>query len=131
MKFAPTSARRGRGQTHERQRRDRAATVSMQEQFPELASLRLEFDFSDAGPFTPVPQVTVLHPAARAYFVFPCPYSHCDGEFDLGPAINAMAHQDQTRCEGQLQCAGHRGAEGGVDGRCGLMLEYLVQAQRA
>jgi hypothetical protein len=131
MKFAQTTAGRGRGQTHERQRRDRALTASMRELFPDLASLRLEFDFSDDGPFTPVPQVTVLHPAARAYFVFPCPYSHCDGEFDLAPAIKAMTRQAHTRCEGELQCGGHRGADGRPDGRCGLMLEYIVQAQRA
>jgi hypothetical protein len=131
MKFAHSSPQNGRGQMHERQRRARAVTAPLRTQFPEFDSLRLEFGFSDEGPFTPVPQVTVMHPAARAYFVFPCPYSHCDGEFDLSAAINAMAHAEQANCQGRLQCSGHRTRDNKGRSACGLTLEYLVQAQRA
>ncbi len=132
MKLAHSTSRSGRAHTYERQRRDRAATAVLRTQYPEFASLRLEFVFSDAGPFTPVPQATVMHPAARAYFVFPCPYSHCDGEFDLSAAIHAMAHADQSECEGELQCSGHRMPDSATGkARCDLKLDYVVRAERS
>jgi hypothetical protein len=110
----------------ERQRRDRARTPILRARFPQFASLRVELDFSDTGPFTPAPQVAVLHPPAPAYFVFPCPYSDCDGEFDLTAAINDMASADQDHCEGQMRCAGHRRVESNVGTPCALTLEFQV-----
>ena len=129
MRF--TGARAGNGRARERQRRDRAATQSLRLRFPQFASLRLDFDFSDHGPFTPAPQVTVLHPPAAAYFIFPCPYTDCDGEFDLGPVIEEIANGGQLVDDGQLRCAGQRIGAQGKRVPCGLILEFCVHAQRA
>jgi hypothetical protein len=115
----------------ERQRRARAATQLLRDRFPQFASLRIDFDFSDPGPFTPAPQVTVLHPPARTYFFFPCPYSDCDGEFDLGEAVTRLARDDEEHVDGQLKCCGQRASDRGRLSSCQLMLEYTISAQRA
>ena len=122
--------RDGRGQMRERQRRDRAATQAMRVRYPQFASLRLLFNFSDDGKFTPAPQVTVLHPPASAYFIFPCPYSDCDGEFNLAPVVDGLVNGGQTQDEGQMRCCGHRASAGATDVRCNLILEYTLQAHR-
>lgn len=130
MKFAYATSGNGRVQMRERQRRDRASTPDLRNQFPQFSTLRLKFDFSDHGPFTPAPQLAVLHPPAPAYFVFPCPYSDCSGEFDLSTAVNTMVHAQQDHCAGQLRCPGHRSVERNVRADCSLMLEYRVEALR-
>jgi hypothetical protein len=119
-----------RGQMRERQRRDRAASQAMRARYPQFVSLRIEFDFSDSGRFTPAPQVTVLHPPATAYFVFPCPYSDCDGEFDLAPVVEGISDSGQMHVEGQLRCRGQRTGAHGERAECGLILEYAMYAQR-
>lgn len=130
MKFT-ARAGNSRGQARERQRRDRIAMPSMRLRYPQFASLRLDFDFSDEGRFTPAPQVTVLHPPATAYFIFPCPYSDCDGEFDLGPVVEEIANGGQLQDDGQMRCGGQRIGAQGKRSDCGLLLEYCVHAQRA
>lgn len=131
MKFAYSKARSGRSEMRERHRRDRARTPILRARFPQLGSLRLEFDFRDEGPFTPAPQVAVLHPPAPAYFVFPCPYSDCDGEFDLTTAIENMVGADQEHCDGLLRCAGHRRVEDIAGAPCALTLEFQVAVKGA
>lgn len=130
MKIAYVAAPSGRSAALERQRRERAEKATLAASFPQFSTLRLDFEFSDDGPFTPAPQTMVLHPPARAYFVFPCPYSDCDGEFNLASRIVDMSRERQYRCEGQLRCEGqrHRSRDGLTC--CGLTLEYLVEARR-
>ena len=131
MKFAGSRASDGRGQMRERQRRDRASTQTLRQRYPQFASLRLEFDFSDDTKFTPAPQVTVLHPPAAAYFIFPCPYSDCNGEFNLVPVVDEIASSGEMHDQGQLRCSGLRTGPGEERVTCGLTLEYSVHAQRA
>jgi hypothetical protein len=130
VKLAPARLTDRRNNMRERQRRDRAATQLMRDRYPQIASLRLDFDFSDSGPFTPAPQVTVLHPPARTYFFFPCPYADCDGEFDLTEAVTRLMREDETHAGGQLTCCGQRTREKQQHSPCQLMLEYTIVAQR-
>ena len=97
----------------------------MRARYPELGSLQVGFDFSDRTEFLPSPQVTVFHPPARAYFCFACPYSDCDGEFNLTRTVDVMISGHEQQAEGQLVCAGTR--HGGV--HCTLCLEYSLLAQ--
>jgi hypothetical protein len=126
-------ARQGnlRAQMRERQRRNRASMPALRQRYPQLGSLRLEFEFSDGGRFTPTPQVTVMHPPAIAYFCFPCPFSDCDGEFDLAAPIGVMLRDGQAHCEGQVRCQGHRSLDGKSGMPCVLMLEYSIEARGA
>jgi len=129
MKFASASAANGRSQMRERQRRDRAATQLMRVRFPQIAALRLDFAFIDDVPFPPAPQVTEMHPPARAYFVFPCPYADCDGEFNLAPAVEKLAHEEAKLVQGHLSCCGQRNRDRNGRSACGLKLEYSLSAQ--
>lgn len=131
MKFASSSAASGRNQMRERQRRDREATPLLRTRYPQFESLRLDFDFRDDGPFTPAPQATVLHPPARAYFIFPCPYADCDGEFDLSGAVDAVAREGAKASDGELKCPGHRNQDRNGRSPCGLVLQYSIGAQVA
>ena len=129
MRFAARTGGDERAQVRERQRRDRAATQAMRARYPQFSSLRLDFDFSDNGRRVPLPQVMVLHPPATAYFIVPCPYTDCDGEFDLGPVVEHIADRGCALDTGQLRCGGHRFAARGTRISCELVLEYRVQAQ--
>jgi hypothetical protein len=130
VKLARATLADRRNTMRERQRRDRAATQLMRERYPQFASLRLNFDFNDNGPFTPAPQVTVLHPPAKTYFLFPCPYADCDGEFDLTEVVARIAREGEVHAEGQLNCCGQRAQEREQRAPCQLVLEYQVDAQR-
>jgi len=122
MKFASAAPTAGRNAVRERQRRDRLIAPALRVRFPELGSLQLNFDFSDRTEFLPSPQVTVFHPPARAYFCFACPYSDCDGEFNLTTTVDAAVNARDARTEGQVRCAGTR--HGGT--ACTLCLEYSI-----
>ena len=123
MKFA-TAATAGRGAVRERHKRNRAAAPVLRTRFPQLATLRLDFEFSDRSEFLPSPQVTVFHPPAPAYFCFACPYSDCDGEFDLAAPVDLAVTSHSPSAEGQVRCAGTR--HGGT--ACTLCLEYSIAA---
>jgi hypothetical protein len=130
MKFAYAGPASGRVAMRERQRRDRLSTPALRVRYPQFQSVRIEFKFIDSGPFTPAAQATVLHPAACAYFSFPCPYSDCDGEFNLSSQVSAMAREQGAHSAGELKCAGHRNGEAGPMA-CGLTLKYSIAAERS
>jgi hypothetical protein len=125
MRFATTGTAVGREAVRERQMRNRAAAPALRVRYPQLASLQVGFEFSDRTEFLPSPQVTVFHPPARAFFCFPCPYSDCDGEFDLTREVSRLIDAREPRAHGQLKCAGTR--RGGVP--CTLCLDYSLVAQ--
>ena len=116
----------GRAAVRERQRRGRIEAQALRKEYPALSSLQLDFDFSDRTEFIPSPQVTVFHPPAPAYFCFACPYSDCDGEFDLTKPVDIAVSSRELRTSGQSRCAGTR--HGGV--ACTLCLEFSISAHR-
>ena len=124
MRFASGSTAVGREAVRERQMRNRAAAPAMRTRYPQLASLQVGFDFSDRTEFLPSPQVTEFHPPARAFFCFACPYSDCDGEFDLAREVAQTIDAHEPRAHGQMKCAGTR--RRGVP--CTLCLDYSVVA---
>ena len=126
MRHAAATPMAGRGAVRERQRRDRAAAPLLRTRYPQLGSVQLDFEFSDRTEFLPSPQVTVFHPPARAYFCFACPYSDCDGEFNLTAAVDVAANAHEPRSVGQARCSGTR--QGGA--ACTLCLVYSIYAHR-
>jgi len=128
VKLTSIARANGRNQLRERQRRDRAMTPLMRARYPQFASLRLKFDFSDEATAAPAPHLMVMHPPTQAYFVFPCPYADCDGEFDLSTAVAQLATDGEIACEGQMKCAGHRTRDRSGRLPCLLTLEYSIAA---
>jgi len=124
------SGANSRNQLRERQRRDRATAQLMRALYPQFASLRLEFDFSEPDPDTaaPAPHLLVMHPPSQAYFVFPCPYADCDGEFDLTTAVGELARSQEPVSQGTQRCSGQRVRDKNGRSPCQLILEYTLEA---
>ena len=126
MRFSAATRAVGREAMRERHRLGRMATPALRARFPGLQSLQVGFDFSDRGEFRPSPQLTVFHPPAPAYFRFACPYSDCDGEFDLTDPVKLAVDSGDARSSGQVRCVGtrHRVVA------CTLCAEYSITPYR-
>jgi hypothetical protein len=120
----PGAARQERA---DRLRRDRAAALTLKASFPALQQLRLELQFEGTAN-VPASQAHVLHPPARAFFEFPCPYADCGGSFDLTSAVNAAVADLERHSEGVLNCEGLRPLSYASRQLCGLRLIYTVDA---
>ena len=112
----------------ERLRRDRAASLVLRAAFPTVQELCLELKFTSTTANTPAFQSHRLHPPARAFFHFPCPYADCDGHFDLAAAVDNALADSASHSEGMLECSGLRAGERTTKQLCGLRLDYKVTA---
>src|SRR3974377_1731204 len=126
MKLAPSPATRQ--ERMDQLRRDRATAQVLRTAFPTLQHLRIDLRFEGLSPSVPTPQSHVLYPPARAFFEYPCPYSDCDGQFDLGSAVNAAMADATHREEGVLECQGSRRGDHASKRSCLLQLVYEVTA---
>lgn len=127
MKLAPISSAALGERRMDQLRRDRAGSQVMRAAFPSVQTLRLELTFGGSQPNMPTPQLHLLYPPARAFFVYPCPYPGCDGHFDLSAAARcaiASAHLS----EGTLECGGSRPLDRTSRQSCLLQLRYHVEA---
>ena len=122
---SPAVARQER---RDRLRRDRAAALVLRVAFPAIQQLRLELVFESTSSTTPAPEAHILHPPARAFFEFPCPYADCDGQFNLASAVNAAVAAPSHRAHGTMECAGRRARDLGSKQPCQLRLSYTVIA---
>ena len=125
MKFSTVGPEGARNLLREKQRRHRMAAKELRVQFPQFASIRLDFVFSDEASQPPAPQSIVLHPPARAYFVYPCPYASCNGELDLAANVDHIAEHGKLRAAGHTRCSGERhGRQGKAP--CDLRIDYSI-----
>lgn len=128
MRLAPPSAAAARQERSDRLRRDRAAARALRSAFPEIQQLRLDMQFEGNAANIPAAQSHVLYPPALAFFVFPCPYADCDGQFDLIAAVNAALADPSHRVEGVLECSGTRVGERASKQPCPLRLLHRITA---
>jgi len=112
----------------DRLRRDRAAALALRVAFPAVQHLRLELKFESTTSSTPTLQSHILHPPARAFFEFPCPYADCDGQFDLTSAVKAALADPAHQAAGVLECSGLRVRDYASKRPCQLHLLYTVTA---
>jgi len=126
MKLKTVGPEGARNLLREKQRRNRLMSKELRVQFPQLSSIRLDFAFSDETSQPPASQSIVLHPPARAYFVYPCPYASCNGEFDLAAPVADVAEQGTERTAGHTRCKGERvrGRQGKTP--CDLHIQYSI-----
>jgi hypothetical protein len=124
MKFASSAAtRQGR---IDQLRRDRATAQVLRTAFPTLQHLRIDLRFQAPTASAPTSQSHVLYPPARAFFEYRCPYSDCDGQFDLGEAVKAALADATHGAQGVLECRGSRGRDPSSRRPCLLQLIYEV-----
>lgn len=128
MRLTPLRAPATRQERADRLRRDRAAALALRAAFPEVSQLRLDLQFEGNAATTPASQVHVLHPPARAFFTFPCPYADCDGQFDLTEAVSAALADASHQTTGLLECSGLRARDHASKQPCQLRLVYVIAA---
>jgi hypothetical protein len=129
MKFTSVGPEGARNLMREKQRRNRLAAKELRVQFPQFATIRVDFVYSDEVSQPPAPQSIVLHPPARAYFVYPCPYASCTGELDIAANVDHIAQQGEARAAGHATCNGERhGRQGKAP--CDLHIEYSIAVSR-
>jgi hypothetical protein len=114
---------------HEKRRRNRLAAKELRVQYPQFTTVRVDLVFGDALSQPPAPQSIVLHPPARAYFVYPCPYAGCTGELDLAANVDHIAEQGKARAAGHTRCNGERHGRNGK-GPCDLHIEYAIAVRK-
>lgn len=127
MKLAASCAA-ARQERMERIRRGRLSAQALRVAFPGLERIRLELKFEGAKANPPADQSHVLHPAARAFFEFPCPYADCDGEFDLTSAVAKAVAGKAHEAHGVLDCCGRRALDYASKQECRLQVLYTVTA---
>ncbi len=125
MKLTSLGPEGARNMLREKQRRNRLASKELRVQFPQFATVRVDLVFNDAAAQPPAPQSIVLHPPARAYFVYPCPYVSCSGELDLAANVDDIAEHGKTRTAGRAKCNGERHGRQGK-GPCDLQIDYSI-----
>ena len=116
---------KARNLQREKQRRDRLAAKELRVQFPQFTTLRVDLVFNDELSQPPAPQSIVLHPPARAYFIYPCPYASCSGELDLAANVDDIAEQGTAHAVGHARCNGERHGRLGK-APCDLHIEYSI-----
>jgi hypothetical protein len=129
VKLAALKPEAARQQLRDRWRRDRAAAQTLRSGFPRVERTRIDLSFKNAASSTPAAQSHILHPAAQAFFAFPCPYSDCDGRFDLNGVVPAILARSADHAEGDLECSGSRAREGLGRQPCQLHVHFVVTAQ--
>jgi hypothetical protein len=112
----------------DRLRRERAASHALRVAYPSLQQLRLELTFESPSSNVPAAQSHTLHPAARAFFEFSCPYADCDGGFDLTTAVNTALTNGGGKARGVLECTGYRPQRQSPRMPCKLHLTYAIAA---
>lgn len=128
MKLAALSVAAARQERTDRLRRDRAAALAIRAAFPAVEQLHLDLRFESATGTIPTAQSHIMHPPARAYFTYPCPYADCSGHFDLASAVSAAVAGPPHRTEGVLECTGVRARDHASKQPCQLRLVYTVIA---
>ena len=131
MKLTSIGPEGARNLMREKQRRNRLAAKELRVQFPQFATVRVDFSFSESDEASqpPAPQSIVLHPPARAYFVYPCPYASCTGELDLAANVDHIAEQGRVRAAGHATCKGERQRRLGK-APCDLHIEYSIAVSK-
>ena len=123
-----SSPKAAREERVDRLRRERAASQALRVAYPGLQQLRLELTFESPSPNVPAAQLHVLHPAARAFFEFSCPYADCDGGFNLTAAVNTALTDKGGKAHGVLECSGNRPERESARKPCKLHLIYAIAA---
>jgi hypothetical protein len=129
MKLATLKPRAAQQRRQDIWRRDRAAAPTLRTGFPRVERIHFDLKFEDRSPYAPVGQSHVLHPAAQAFFFFPCPYADCDGRFDLDAVVKGALESSAQCVEGDLECSGHRARDRVSGLPCGLRLHFTIAAQ--
>lgn len=115
----------------ERLKLETTRAAPLREIYPQLAQVRVEFDFDDGSPRKPSSQSYSYFPAARGFFRYACPCHACSGEFDLSADVAELAGKAGRAKRSRsmtLSCAGHRDPDAGEGRACPICAQVRVSA---
>lgn len=109
-----------------REHEDSAARLAVE--VPALSSLKLEVEDGRGATFGSVAHVRhVVVATAPSLFEMPCGDRSCkDGGHDMTREIVSALRNHQTRFEGEHECDGSIGTDGGI--RCARVMRYVGTA---
>jgi hypothetical protein len=93
----------------------------LREVYPQLAEVRVEFEFEDGTTRAPSDLAFTYFPAAHGFFRYACPCHICNGEFDLTSQVAGLAGRagNQRRSSRvSMACTGQRLQESGDPASC-------------
>jgi hypothetical protein len=120
----------------ERLLQDFTRAALLRQSYPQLAEVRVEFEFEDVTRPSPSPQSFSYFPAARGFFRYACPCHSCTGEFDLSNCIAEVAAEGaatpRTR-RVSVSCTGQRAHDLNVRHACpiGARIRVSVKLRKA
>lgn len=126
MKLASPTAESAQRLQQDRLKRDRAAAQPIRSLYPKVATLGLQLHFEGTDAQVPADQLHVMHPPARAFFEFACPYAGCNGHFNLSDAVGTALKSSVKSTVGVLECPGLRAKDQSGRQPCGLRLHYTI-----
>ena len=115
----------------ERLKLDFTKAAALRDIFPQLAEVRIEFDFEDGTPRAPSSQAYSYFPAARGFFRFACPCHTCSGEFDLSSQVAELAGESgrpQRSRKVSVSCTGQRAQEINLREACPICARIRLSA---
>jgi hypothetical protein len=109
-------------------REDRRRTPALREVSPHVEQVTVELSFVVQGEMEHYsPQTHTFHPAATAFFEFPCPSSVCTGGgFDLGRVVSSLIARGGEQTSGVLDCLGQQSGDQYDGHRALLQLHYRL-----
>lgn len=110
-------------------RRARLETRPLREVSPGATLVTVDLSFDPAAEQAHAEQRFALYPAARAFFLYPCPFGDCDGIFDLSAIAGRTLERTKPRIAGSLECTGARPRAHQERQQCGLRAKYVISAQ--
>jgi hypothetical protein len=117
--------------SRERLRQASHRAAPLREIYPQLAEVRVEFEFQDGSSRTPSPQAFSYFPAAHGFFRYACPCHSCSGEFDLSDHVAELAGKVGKSPRNQsvnIPCPGERVAEMQARIPCPITAQVRVSA---
>lgn len=117
--------------SRERLRNESKQVAPLRDVYPQLAELRVEFEFEDGTVRPPSLQSYFHFPAARGFFRYPCPCHSCSGEFDLSSHVAELAGSaGRARLARRitLDCTGQRPRELRVFEACPVRASIRLSA---
>jgi hypothetical protein len=128
MRFTSRNKVSAAREREERLREARMGARTLREAFPSASVVTVQLTFLPATAPLHAAQSFALYPAARAVFLYPCPYGDCDGIYDLTAEADRALGARKARVAGVLECAGMRTSQGQSAQCCGLRLSYTIAA---
>jgi hypothetical protein len=117
--------------TRERLKLEFTRAAPLRDLYPQLAEVRVEFEFKDAVARAPSGQSFSYFPAARGFFRFACPCHSCSGEFDISAQVAELAKKpgaSQRSRKLSLNCTGERAFDLSARVPCAISASVHVSA---